>query len=154
MTIEVRGGTALVGYPYFWLKGVTGFDPRQHCAKCLPGPFLINYQRPFPMNQEIEVKVVGSVRAAYLCGVAEAGYRYNLHAPMVPDPHARDIEVPMVKGQKLIIRGGHLLEIPPVKDGFLGKDKTFTTCRNWQFGIAYFGPEGTVGPRKTPLFEL
>ena len=74
-------------------------------------------------------------------------------APLVDDPNAREFEMPMVRGQ-LIVRGAHLLEIPPLKDGFLGEDRTFTTCRNFQFGVAYFGPEGTVGPRKTPLFEL
>ena len=154
MTIEVRGGQVLVGYSYWWVKGVTGFDPRQHCAKCLPGPFLVNWQRPFPMNQEITVKTIGSVRAVYVCGVSQAGYRYNFHAPLVDDPDARDVEMPMVKGQTLIVRGAHLLEIPPLPDGTLGKDRSFTTCRNFQFGYAYFGPEGTVGPRKRPLLEL
>jgi len=154
MTIEVRGGKALVGYAYWWVKGVTGFDPRQHCAKCLPGPFLVNWQRPFPMNQEIELRAVGTIRAVYICGVADSGYRHNFHAPIVPDPNGRELVLPMVKGQQLIIQGAHLLEIPPLPDGFLGKDRSFTTCRNFQFGVQYFGPEGTVGPRKMPLLEL
>ena len=146
ITLKVTGGAQLVGYPFFWVKGVQGFDPSEHCAKCLPGPFLVNWQRPFPMNQEIHLKMPKSCRSIYICGVADAGYRHNLHAPIIPDALAPVIEIPMVMGQTMFIHGAHLLEIPALPANWKGRNSSFTTCRNFQFGVAYFGPEGTVRP--------
>lgn len=127
-----------------WLKYVTGFDPSCHCQKCLMGAAEgALYRRlqpgvPMPLASP---RVGSSYDALYLCGVhASWNWGKNLHLVAIPDPHAT-AAVTAGDGDEFRIYGARLIPIPDLPLGFAGKGKEFTTCRNWRFGMAYYGPD-------------
>lgn len=130
------------GYRYFWVKRVSGWLPTQHCARCLKGPFerFDGDYAPQP-NTPAVVTLRGKEQYLYVCGVAQPrDWSANFHAPMRPVDGAR-FELPMRLGQRLIVEGAELLPIPSLPAGWHGLPTSFTTCRNYQFGAEYFGPD-------------
>ena len=142
------GQKRVLGYPYLWIKAVTGFCRTEHCARCLKGPFLkpTNDWAP-PPNVRTAYALPRNAVALYICGVSRRGYQFNLHAPVaLADDDAPRIEMPMIDDQSLLVEHAKLLDIPPLKERWKGLDRTFTTCRNFQFGVAHFGY-----PRSKPV---
>ncbi len=141
ISVTIEGPSdRLTGYLFFWVKAVTGFEHHNHCAKCLKGPFLkTSHQWAPPLHVRREFELPRSAKALYICGVSQKGYAFNLHAPCQPDATAERIVVPMVDDQRLVIEGARLMAIPPLPCGWKGLGREFTTCRNYQFGCAYFG---------------
>lgn len=128
------------GYPYLWIKTVEGFNPREHCAKCLKGNFIRTGGHYIPpVNEWRTIDVPAQAKAIYVCGVSSGGYAQNLHAPLVPDQDADPIHIEMTHGQALIVEGAKMLRIPPLPDRWHGLPKSFTSCRNFQFAVATFG---------------
>lgn len=135
IVIETTGA-----YKFLWLKYVTGFDPRQHCAKSLIG----SYHKGIPFGRVkpgtvFDIDVDPAIAPyAYLCGVTE-NWETNLHVAMrvarepkqwVHDSHGRaTVQCP----------GGEfeLLPILPVVSEEVRTE--YLSCRNWQFGMRAFG---------------
>ena len=46
----------------------------------------------------------------------------------------------------ILIQNARRLDIPWVDDGWNDFPRSYTTCRNWQFGIAYYGYDGQSRP--------
>ena len=139
VTFEGRG-PKVTGYAFLWCKAVCGFRPQFHCAACLAGPFLkpAGTWAP-PPNVRTEYVLPPSAKAMYVCGVSSPrGYATNLHAPCRPAP-GEGFEMPMVDGQRLIVEGATLMDIPPLPDKWRGLTPAFTRCRNWRFGVSQFG---------------
>ena len=142
-------GPRVTGYPYLWIKAVTGFDHRAHCARCLKGPFLkATGDWVPPPNHWHEYTVPASAKALYICGVSKKGYVFNLHAPCLPENdvpfagrlrHHAGFAMPLMDEQRLVVEGAVLMEIPALPDGWHHLPKSFTRCRNFQFGVQYFG---------------
>lgn len=72
----------------------------------------------------------------YLCGVSRAGWDSNCHAAMEPAKEGQ-VCIKTFNGFKVEIQNVRSLEIPSLPEGFRGLDPSFTTCRNFQFGVAY-----------------
>jgi hypothetical protein len=135
-------------YPYLWLKRIWGFDPEQHCAKCLIGEYVGGREGlPFsPGRQPPNVyrgakRLMASAEVLYLCGVSLAGYRHNVHWPMEASPgELVEVEAP---GLRLRAVNAGLIPIPPLpalpQAVGLHSEKVFATCRNYQLGYARFG---------------
>jgi hypothetical protein len=50
--------------------------------------------------------------------------------------------------QTFVASDARLLPIPPLPDGFAGLPESFTTCRNFQWGVSMFGwPVADIRPR-------
>jgi hypothetical protein len=134
------------GFHYLWLKYVTGFDPSQHCARCLIGKYSRKVTRGMPADKPLvldEARQIGlsgrSYDYLYLCGVASrGGWKANFHLAFLPDPDAT-IMMPMSTGDTVIVQHARSVPIIAVPEGFDGRDKVFTTCRNWQFGVSAYG---------------
>jgi hypothetical protein len=137
--VTVIGGPRLVGYTYFWAKTVRSFQPGHHCASCLVGEYCVTKPRePWPMNTELRIGLDGA-RYLYICGVSKRGWDHNLHVALDPKVRGKPLQIEMEQGQRLLVRGASRLVIPALPDGFDGRSMRFTTCRNWQFGVTYFG---------------
>lgn len=138
---------SVTGYRYFWTKRVRGFNPKQHCARSLNGTF-VKYEpgesyAP-PTNETVSIALADRDRFLYVCGVSERNvWALNFHAAMQPEENS-SFDLEMLNGQRLFVQGARLLPIPALPSGFAGLPDSFTTCRNYQFGVEYFGhPEKT-----------
>lgn len=138
LSLILRGpGTRLSGYPYFWIKAVSGCNPKFHCHRALVGRFLFGKGHDWTLGESRTFDVPEGV-VLYVCGVSHRGWSYNLHAALVPEAGAAAITLPMVDGQELIVLGARQLEIPPLPLRWAGLDKSFTTCRNFQFAVHHY----------------
>ena len=135
----LRGeGATLTGYSYFWMKFVTGFDPTQHCARCLRGGYVAGVSKDMELNTPLDL-VLPRTSVGYICGVARGrNYARNLHLPFVRE--AGNVErMDMLDGQELVLSNARRLPIPGLPDGWADLPKAFTTCRNFQFAVDRFG---------------
>jgi hypothetical protein len=148
MTIDDEGGgyarerrlganPPLTGFTYFWLKYVSAFNPRVHCARCLVGAYSQRVKKDMPLGAPITLDEA-TAPLLYLCGVTSR-WPTNLHIAMLPK-----VGVQIVKrtyhNLVVTIDDAEELPIPPLADGFRGLPRAFTTCRNYQFGVAYLEP--------------
>ena len=127
---------------FLWLKRVTAFNPRVHCARCLVG----RYSDIFSFgSQPAGVTVSGREPAEdgevlYLCGVTW-NYANNLHIPMTPsDGGIITFENPDFRVR---ITGAEQIEFPPLGAEHDDLSPEFRTCRNYQFGI-YASSKGLI----------
>ena len=149
MRIDSPGQERLRGFSYFWLKYVTGFDARQHCARCLLGRYEKAVDVGMPTGRAITLDP-GAAPFLYLCGVT-GRWADNVHLAMRPAP-GRRVTAPLGAGE-VTLEGAELLAIPALPEGFRGLDRGFTTCRNYRFGVAYLerpGGGGRTLERPTP----
>lgn len=119
----------------FWIKYVTGFDERQHCARCLRG----RYSKLAPFGAP-PASLAGSLDEAvapfiYLCGVT-ARWETNFHFAIRP-AFGR---VAKFRDDRLtfVIFDAEQVPIRPAP-AEIDRPAEFTTCRNWQFGVTHFG---------------
>ena len=135
--VVMADGPAVRRYRWFWIRAVTGFDPRFHCARCLRGRWLHRTSTPWPADGRL-VFAFRPGEVAYVCGVTRR-WSDNLHVAIDPWTPGEGAEAPMLGGGVLCIEGGIRLEIPALPDGWRGLGREFTKCRNFQFGVAWSG---------------
>ncbi len=134
----------LRGFSYLWTKYITGFDARYHCATSLKGKYHWELGVPIfaPSSHVLDMHPYQYI---YLCGVAETRWADNLHIPMQHAP-GETITDTTYTGLPIVIQNARRLDIPWVDDGWNDFPRSYTTCRNWQFGIAYYGYDGQARP--------
>ena len=134
----------LRGYSYLWVKYVTGFDGRYHCANSLRGTYHWPLGVPIftPSRHTLNAH---PFRYVYLCGVAQTRWADNLHIPMEHAP-GETIDDVTYNGVPIHIQNARRLEIPWIEDGWRDFPRSYTTCRNWQFGVRYFGLDDGARP--------
>jgi len=124
---------------YTWLKYVSGFDSGEHCAKSLLGYHSRRVWYELPLNAPITLDESREYDYIYLCGVsAEFEWSNNLHMPVRHAPGERAICTTW-NGLRCVITNAQLVEIPGLEPGWGGHAREFTSCRNWQFGVAKYG---------------
>lgn len=134
---------------YLWMKYVHGASLGVHCAPCLKGP----YSKAFGAARGSEAfvnAVLGTgaglttrlpvelvehpYRFLYLCGVSKPYvWDKNFHLAMRHAPGS----ILEVERQGVVIRVENVEEVIIVDRGTYdhpkANDRTFVTCRNWQF---------------------
>ena len=153
--LRISGASeTLQGYNYFWIRAVEGFDPKEHCAKCIRGGWKLLKQNRMKLNQPVELRMK---RVGYICGETFSRnlhpgqkphtlpmpggaitYTKNLHLPFEKAPGHVE-EVTLVEGQTLTLFNGRRLDFPSLPEWWAGLGDEFTTCRNFQFAVHYFG---------------
>lgn len=125
---------------HLWLKQVTGFRPDVHCARCLKGRFE-RAVTPRLVADGLPHTFDLSDGLWYLCGVAvRGGWSYNLHVAFETAQSNRVVLLEDARHQaQVVLEGARQLEIPSLPSGWRGLTRPFTTCRNFQFGVARFG---------------
>ncbi len=80
----------------------------------------------------------------YICGVGSGPKdglaARNLHLPMRHAP-GEVVEATTYNGYKIMAEDAALLPIPALPEGWMGRDRETTRCKNFQFAVAYFGHE-------------
>lgn len=126
-------------YRYLWLKSVQGFNPAVHCARCLKGnyapllPFRADRKIPAGLSASADLDAMAAPYF-YLCGVTSR-YAENLHIAFAPDAAStiRYADTHIV----VVITGARQLPILPLSQDVIAAqklDKSFWSCRNYQFG--------------------
>jgi hypothetical protein len=132
----------LFGWRTLWVKYVAGFNPRVHCQDCLIGETDRSMARRLVPDQAFALsraKHPIDYDALYLCGGHESwDWSKNLHLVAVPEEGAT-AEIIASTGSVFRISGARAIQIPPLALGYAGRAREFTTCRNWRFGVAYYG---------------
>jgi hypothetical protein len=145
----------LAGWRTLWIKFVNGFDPTCHCQNCLLGWTLPSLRQKIVPGTPMGLgpgmpgtrKPWGWGRrgasldydAIYLCGVHQSWvWSKNLHLVAVPDPESV-AEITASTGTLFRIAGARRVEIRDLPADYDGRNASFTTCRNWRFGVAYYG---------------
>lgn len=130
ITLNVLGQDLyLSGFRYWWLKSVGDYDLSVHCARCLRGPYDRRVGRNMALNQPVELR--GDL--VYLCGVSPR-WSTNFHAAVERAP-GEGFEVQTYNGLTVRFDNGREISIEPLADGWNGLDRSFTTCRNFQFAV-------------------
>lgn len=130
----------LAGFTFFWLRYVWGFRAQYHCASCLAGRYdlRISTTMPLPARMVLDHRYP----YIYLCGVANTGvWASNFHLP-VCYAAGEQAEAVTYHGVRVRILNAQEIPIPWIEDGWNGFPLSYTTCRNWQFGIYAFGYRG------------
>ncbi|RRR66034.1 MAG: hypothetical protein EI684_21445 [Candidatus Viridilinea halotolerans] len=145
VTLGRRGEPPRVlrGFSYFWLKYISDFNPAIHCAGCLSGSYH-DLGAPIILPAR---HILDAQRAPvfYLCGVSETQWADNLHIPFVFAP-GEEVVTSTYHGVAIHIANARRLAIPWIEDGWQDFPRSYTTCRNWQFGVAHFGYNGSTRP--------
>lgn len=147
-------------FRFLWARYVIGFDPSKHCQLCLLGRTSARFKMgDFGVPAVIILDEFADFDFIYICGVAH-GQRWarNFH---LAARHREGAEARgrCYTGQEIVLLNGELIEIPLLPDGFNGKNRSFTTCRNYQFGAAVYqrnargaapnpNSDGTYGRRR------
>jgi hypothetical protein len=130
LTVEFRKPEV---FRFVWIKYVRGFDPTQHCAKCLVG----ENSKALKYGEIKDLKRVTLNEHhspfIYICGVTE-WYEWNLHIA----GYWRDGELTQFEDDRVSVRidNFHRVEISAV--GNPPAPKEFALCRCWQFGWTAF----------------
>jgi hypothetical protein len=149
----------LEGFNSFWAKQVDDFNDQVHCINCLVGPRFKEVQREMITNIPIKIDVpLGA--AFYICGVSGSmRWRDNFHLVVVCDEESKAGKKTYT-GDLIVLFGGRELPIDGkyAKQFYQAKGHLFYTCRNFQFGVQYFGKgrnpvtEGMFNPKK-PIMQ-
>jgi hypothetical protein len=134
----------------FWGKYVSGFRPEEHCQAGLLGPREKRVKQDMLIGKVLDLgKRAQTHEYFYVCGVTSR-WKDNFHLAVRFEPEAV-ASAKTFNGFEVTILGARQLEIPPLPDGFAGVLKSYSTCRNWQFGVEYFGlPDDFVPPPPKP----
>jgi hypothetical protein len=142
----------LTGFRFLWAVYVTGFVPTQHCKKCLRGPTSsrtspqIELRKHFAFDEQSP----GSFDYIYICGVSNPyQWRNSFHLPFRVVPGAV-AQKDTYNGFRFRVTNAEEIEIPELPAGYRGLDNSFTTCRNFQFGVHAYGDSLIAGDDKAP----
>ncbi len=127
----------LTGFTQFWLRYIHGFSPHFHCQKSLLGTNDLRFKRDMIIGRSLELKEATNYKYIYLCGVTSPKYP-GLHLALLPEVGSTAHDT-TYNGIEILVIGARKLEIPYLPDGFANMSRKYTTCRNWQFGVEYFG---------------
>ena len=140
MIPQAGSSERLDGFTHFWLRYVRGFSPNFHCQQSLRGTRDPRFRKGMLLGAPITLFEFLHFDYIYLCGVTPQRYP-GLHLALELSPGAQ-VETETYNGIRIRVEGATNLEIPALPDGFAGMSRRFTRCRNWQFGVAYYGLQG------------
>ncbi len=132
----------VLGFRYLWMKTVTGFLPRHHCARCLKGEYHPEFGPTMDVNARLGAVEYSEGTLLYICGVSSP-YRWpqNLHLAGRVTAGAQ-AGTTVWTGDQLTVSG---LERIPFDDRaarrrFPERGEDYLTCRNFQFGAQLIEP--------------
>ncbi len=83
----------------------------------------------------------------YLCGVGVGPrnllHQKNFHLALRPEPGAREVRE-TYNGYTITVENAIALPIPELPEGWQGLNRETTRCKNFRFGVEYFGWQPTA----------
>lgn len=131
------------GFKFFWAFYVNGFDQSVHCQPCFKGSLSRQLNTRTAKSGELYVmNERKSFRYLYICGVgtglkAEL-HRKNFHFPVRFEAGSREVGHTH-NGYVITVENAVELPIPALVPGWKGLNLETTRCKNFQFGVEYFG---------------
>jgi hypothetical protein len=131
------------GFRFIWAFYVDGFRPEYHCQLCFKG----RRHEEFYTGRACSGRVYafnGMDRYPYLyiCGVGigpdEDRWKQNLHLPLTHAP-GHTVARTSYNGYVFTASNAREVVIPPLPDGWNGRDWKTVRCKNFQFAVAQFG---------------
>jgi hypothetical protein len=147
ITLEITHPTLapgpLQGFNFFWAFYVKGFRPEVHCQPCFRGSVSPQFNSRTARSGQIYV--MDERRAfpfLYLCGVGVGPknllHQKNFHLALRPEPGAREVRE-TYNGYTITVENAVALPIPELPEGWNGLNRETTRCKNFRFGVEYFG---------------
>lgn len=147
IALEVTGpGTdsgRIEGFRYLWAFYVNGYDPERHCQPCFRGSRIPEFSTPTAVTgRRIEFDRMGRYPYLYICGVGSGPktdlWMQNLHFPL-KYAEGQVEEVTTYNGYCFRAENASRVAIPELPEGWQGKPREHTRCKNFQFAVACFG---------------
>jgi hypothetical protein len=130
------------GFTSFWARYVTGFNSETHCQKCFKGPTSDLVRKDMATGVWHEMHERASFSYLYVCGVARSPraelYRKNFHLALRPD-EGSSVSAATYNGYIVHVANAVSVAIPPLPEGWNGLVPEMYRCKNFQFGVEYFG---------------
>ena len=131
------------GFRFFWAFYVNGFRSDRHCQPCFKGKCIAEFStRTARSGHEVVFDLMDRYRYVYVCGVgcgpkaklAEQNFHWALRYE-----ESSLITSSTYNGYIVTARNAVALPIPGLPDGWNGRDRGTTRCKNFRFGVEYFG---------------
>ena len=131
------------GFRFFWAFYVSGFRPERHCQPCFKGRRVPELSTGTARSgRQVALDLMDRCKYVYICGVGNGPknelFKKNLHLPLGYEEGAV-VEASTYNGYVVTARNAAVLPIPELPDGWNGRDRETTRCKNFRFGVAHFG---------------
>lgn len=138
------------GFHPIWAFYVNGFRPEGQCQDCLKGDRVADFVSTNAQSgRTIELDRMDRYPFVYICGVAMGAtsdrQANNLHLPLQFEAGSV-IELTTYNGYRVRAENARRMPIPSLPDGWQGRPLEQTRCKNYQFGVAYFGTPVELSP--------
>ncbi|MER9652475.1 hypothetical protein NKJ26_03020 [Mesorhizobium sp. M0152] len=137
---QPTGGGPVGKHGYLWMKKVTGFDPRYHCAKCLKGEYENDFGLRVPTNTWRTLKGYQESDIVYVCAVSRP-YNWHRNRHLVVRVKAGShAGLDLWTGDRVLLDNAEIIRFTGqvAAERYADKGEDFTTCRNFQFGAQFF----------------
>lgn len=136
------------GFGLLWAYYVRGFKPADHCQKCLLGDRAANFHsRNASSGIAVRLDRMDAFPYLYICGVAKGPATdrkvNNLHFPLQYQPGS-SAKVMSYNGYQFTAENAVQIPIPELPEGWRGLPLKHSRCKNFRFGVEYFGADGSV----------
>ena len=131
------------GFSLLWAYYIRGFRPEKHCQECFIGELAKNFHsRNHDSEVEVRFDQTDAFRFIYVCGVAKGpaeGRRCaNLHFPLRFESAAH-ATITIYNGYQFEAENAVQLRIPDIPERWRGLPDVHARCKNFRFGLEYFG---------------
>ncbi len=147
------------GFRFFWAFYVNGFRPEFHCQPCFKGRRVEQFcTGRVQSGRSYSLDAMDIYDYVYICGVGTGPQkmlaRKNLHLPL-KYATGEVVQAVTYNGYSITAENASLLSIPALPDGWHGRDRETTRCKNFQFAVAYFGQSNNLsGPPNSQFATL
>jgi hypothetical protein len=133
----------ITGFRYIWAFYVKGYNPAKHCQPGLIGHRVNDFCTGRAMSgRSVTCDQMDRYPYLYVCGVAagsKSGRKEkNLHLPLRYAAGAV-VEATTHSGFHFRIENAEKVDVPALPEGWEGKPREHTRCKNFQFAVACFG---------------
>ena len=135
--------TPIQGFRFFWAFYVNGFRPEFHCQPCFKGRLVEHFCTGRVLSgRSYSLDAMNIYDYVYICGVGsgpkETLAGKNLHLPLTYSA-GEVVRAVTYNGYSIVAENASVVPIPALPDGWNGRDRETTRCKNFQFAVAYFG---------------
>lgn len=143
ITHPIFPATPIQGFRFFRACYVDGFRSESHCQKCFKGqPLRQLCTGSAESGRVYELDTMDRYEFVDVCGVGSGSRasrgRKNFHLRL-KYAEGETLRTNTYNGYIVTAENAVALPIPPLPAGWKDRDLDTTSCKNFQFAVAYFG---------------